>query len=80
MKYVVFSKATCPFCIRAKKLLEDRNLEHHIVNFEEGQQEVLQEIKLAASWDTVPMVFQVSPNGTIKLIGGCSDLEKTLDV
>jgi glutaredoxin 3 len=80
MKYVVFSKATCPFCVRVKEILEDKNLDHHIINFDEDQQEILQELKLASSWDTVPMVFQVSANGVIKFIGGCSDLERCLSV
>ena len=80
MKYVVFSRATCPFCVRVKEILEDRNLAHHIINFDEDQQGILQEVKIAASWNTVPMVFQVSSDGAIKFIGGCSDLERCLDV
>ena len=80
MKYVIFSKSECPFCQRAKAILEDRDLRHHIIDFKEEQRGILQEIKVAASWNTVPMIFQVADDGVIKLIGGCSELESLLSV
>ena len=80
MKYVVFSKSTCPFCQRAKAILEDKNLSYHIIDFKEGNQEILQEMKVAASWNTVPMIFQIAEGGEIKFVGGCSELESLLGV
>lgn len=73
MKYLVFSKATCPFCLKAQELLENSNKDYKIVDFKESQQGLLQELKYAYNWPTVPMVFELK--GTdIKLIGGYSDL------
>ena len=40
---------------------------------------ILQEIKEAYNWPTVPMIFQVRDNTSINFIGGFTDLEKHLD-
>jgi glutaredoxin len=80
VKYVVFSKPTCPYCQRAEEVLDNNDLEYHIINFEESQSQVLQEIKQAFDWSTVPMIFEVSERSSINFIGGCSDLEVHLGV
>lgn len=80
MKYVVFSKPGCPYCQRAEELLESKSLPHHVVNFREGQTDILAEIKEAASWKTVPMIFKIGTKNKIEFIGGCSDLEVHLGV
>jgi len=80
MKYVLFGKATCPFCVKAGTLLEEKNLTYHMVNFEENQAEALHAVKTAWDWKTVPIIFYVNDSGDIKLLGGCDDLEKHLDV
>lgn len=80
MKYVVFSKSSCPFCKKAEEMLINNNLDYHMIHFEETQKHVLQEIKQAFDWTTVPMVFEVSKRAEINFIGGCSDLEVHLGV
>jgi len=75
MKYVVFSKSSCPFCQKAEELLAGSDLDYRIIHFEDSQKQVLQEIKLAFDWPTVPMIFEVSKYAKINFIGGCSDLE-----
>ena len=80
MKYVLFAKPACPFCVRAETLLKERSLVCHVVNFDEDQEEVLQSMKVAWDWETVPMVFHVGDKGDIKFIGGCDDLEQHLSV
>jgi|TARA_R110002074_G_scaffold330599_2_gene501113 glutaredoxin 3 len=79
MKYVLFIKESCPFCIKAKEILELKKVEFKVVNFEEDQTNILQDIKEAYEWPTVPMIFQVKEGSTIKFVGGFSDLEKHLD-
>jgi|TARA_R110002110_G_scaffold55804_1_gene159114 glutaredoxin len=79
MKYVLFIKESCPFCVKAKEVLEQSGAELKIVNFEEDQVGILQEIKEAYNWPTVPMIFQVRDNTSINFIGGFTDLEKHLD-
>ena len=84
MRYVLFVKDACPFCVKAEELLNDKGLDFKSVSFEPEQEGLLQEMKDAYHWQTVPMVFQVSaPNQPgmpeIKFIGGYTDLIKFLD-
>ncbi len=77
MKYILFVKDECPFCVKAVQLLEKKSLDYKIVSFEPDQERLLQEIKSAHDWKTVPMVFY--RNGSlIKFIGGYTDLCKEL--
>ena len=78
MKYVLFIKETCPFCIQAQELLEEHEANFKLIKFEEDQKKILQEIKDAYEWDTVPMIFQVTDRAVINFIGGYTDLIKHL--
>jgi len=78
MKYVLFIKETCPYCVQAQELLEKHEANFKLVKFEEDQKKILQEIKAAYEWDTVPMIFQVTDHAIINFIGGYTDLEKHL--
>ena len=78
MRYILFAKKTCPYCIMAQDLLQERGEDYSVVDFEPGQEGVLTEIKKAHEWSTVPMVF--SRDGQdIKFIGGYSDLLKLFE-
>ena len=78
MRYILFIKQTCPFCVKAVQLLQQRGLPYKIVDFEPDQEEVLREIKEAHSWKTVPMIFE-RDGADIKFIGGFTDLEEWLE-
>lgn len=79
MRYVLFIKNTCPFCVKAKDLLEEKKQNFKVVSFEEDQQAILQEIKQAYEWPTVPMIFQVEDDAKINFIGGFTDLVESLE-
>ena len=49
-----------------------------VVNFEPDQQQVLQEIKDAYQWPTVPMIFRINDDKKVDFIGGYTDLCETL--
>tara|TARA_A100001515_G_scaffold111331_1_gene92373 strand:- start:215 stop:460 length:246 start_codon:yes stop_codon:yes gene_type:complete len=74
MRYVVFSRESCPYCHSAIELLEERDEQVKIVSFDDDQLEILQEVKSAYEWGTVPMIFEVNDNAQIKFIGGYTDL------
>tara|TARA_R110000824_G_scaffold401155_1_gene611094 strand:- start:333 stop:575 length:243 start_codon:yes stop_codon:yes gene_type:complete len=78
MDYVIFSKPQCPFCIKAVKLLEDRDKNFKVVNFNDNQQDVLDELKDALKWPTVPIVFY-REGSTLEFIGGYTDLMKRIE-
>jgi len=78
MRYILFIKQTCPFCNKAVDLLQQKKLLYSAVNFEPSQEDVLDKIKEAHNWKTVPMVFE-RDGADIKFIGGFTDLEKWLE-
>ena len=74
MKYVMYIKKTCPFCVKAQRFLQEQKKDFKIVDFEENDN-VLQNIKEAYNWSTVPMIFELEDQEhNIKLIGGYTDL------
>lgn len=78
MEYIVFCKPSCPYCIQAIDLLEGNNKSFKVVNFNENQGEVLQEIKAALDWQTVPMIF-LKDKSVMNFIGGYTDLVEQLE-
>ena len=75
-RILVISKTYCPYCKRAKKLLEEKKLEFEVVELDERSDgELLQEAlaRRAGGHSTVPMVWF----GT-KFVGGASDLERSI--
>ena len=77
MRYILFVKRECPYCVMAIRLLEEKNLNYKLVNLESDQKIILQEIKDAYDWTTVPMIFYRNGNLT-KFIGGYTDLLEEL--
>ncbi len=66
---VVYSKAYCPFCVRAKALLDSKGVNYK--EFDIGQQPELRDemIAKANGGYTVPQIFIGEQH-----IGGCDDL------
>tara|TARA_R100000008_G_C3542055_1_gene145344 strand:+ start:297 stop:539 length:243 start_codon:yes stop_codon:yes gene_type:complete len=78
MRYVIFSKPECPYCIKAIELLEKTEKTFKVVNFAPQQENILNEMKEAYEWSTVPMVFRIDEDGAIDFVGGYTDLSKYL--
>ena len=55
MRYVVFAKESCPYCVKTVELLEDKEQNFKVVNFEADQTKILGEIN--ASDKPCIMVF-----------------------
>lgn len=64
----IYTFSTCPFCIKAKELLENENIEYNEIEISNNR-EKLKELKKETSCGTVPQIFV----GT-RFIGGCDDL------
>jgi len=66
---VIYTKAYCPYCVRAKALLNHKNIE--FVEFDIGQQPELRNemIEKANGHYTVPQIFVGEQH-----IGGCDDM------
>ncbi|EFA74528.1 glutaredoxin [Heterostelium album PN500] len=72
-KLVVFSKSTCPYCIRVKSLLTKLGQHPHVVEIDQlpNTSEYQRALSTISNITTVPQVFINQ-----KFIGGCTDTEK----
>ena len=68
-KVVIYSKSTCPFCVKAKALLEQEGLAFEEIELNEFPQRRDEMIEKSGGRTTVPQVFIND-----KHIGGCDDL------
>lgn len=71
-KVVVYSKVPCPYCVSAKRFLEDKGVPFEEIDLT-GQFEEMQKIKETTGWRSFPIILIDD-----KLIGGYTDL-KALD-
>ena len=68
-KVEMYSKTTCPYCIRAKMLLKDKGVELQEILVDFGGEKKQEMVQRANGRMTVPQIFI---NGTH--VGGCDDL------
>lgn len=67
-KVTVYTFNTCPFCIKAKNLLDDENIEFNEIDITTDRGK-LKELEAKTGSSTVPQIFAGD-----KFIGGCDDL------
>lgn len=68
-KVEIYTKMTCPYCIRAKRLLADRRAEVVEYAVDMGGEKKGEMIQRAGGRTTVPQIFINDQH-----IGGCDDL------
>ncbi|MBF0613535.1 MAG: glutaredoxin 3 [Magnetococcales bacterium] len=66
---VMYSTTVCPFCVRAKQLLNKKKVSFEEINLDKTPERRDEMVKLAGGRRTVPQIFI---NG--QHIGGCDDL------
>lgn len=67
MKIEIYSTTNCPYCVSAKKLLQDRNLAFQEIDVSEPEKK--EALKNKTGWRTVPQIFIDD-----QLIGGFQEL------
>lgn len=72
-KIKLYSKTVCPYCIRAKKLLDSKKILYVEENLDEDPDLFLR-LKERTGWMTVPMIFFGE-----NLIGGYNELVQALE-
>jgi glutaredoxin 3 len=65
----IYTKAFCPYCWRAKELLEAKGVEYREIPVDYGGEERAQMIERAKGRTTVPQIFIREWH-----VGGCDDL------
>jgi glutaredoxin 3 len=72
-KAVVWSKNSCPFCVQAKALLNQKGIEFEERNIQEGTWTKEQLLEAVPNARTLPQIFLDD-----KLVGGFTELRKHL--
>lgn len=69
MQVTIYTQTTCPFCIRAKGILDELEIPYteHVMD---GKNAELKGLKLEYGHSTVPIILLDG-----KYIGGCDELE-----
>ena len=65
----IYSSDRCPYCLKAKKLLDNKGVEYTEINVTEDEEARAALIEKANGLRTVPQIFIDG-----KHIGGCDDL------
>ncbi|MBP9726189.1 MAG: glutaredoxin 3 [Gammaproteobacteria bacterium] len=66
---IIYTKTTCPYCVRAKQLLEEQQLSYQEIKIDEHPEKRAEMIEKSNGRTTVPQIFI---NGNHR--GGCDDL------
>lgn len=66
---VIYTRATCPYCIRAKRLLEMRGARFEEIDINRAPERRAEMIERAGGRTTVPQIFIGGRH-----VGGCDDL------
>ncbi len=65
---IVYSSATCPYCVRAKRLLEKKNIAFTEIRVDDNPEKRI-EMQNRSQRQTVPQIFIGDYH-----VGGCDDL------
>ena len=68
-KVEIYTKSTCPYCIRAKRLLDMKGIAFTEVSVDWGGKDKEEMVQRAGGRTTVPQIFIDGQH-----IGGCDDL------
>ena len=68
-KIEIYTKKTCPFCVRAKQLLDQKSVSYTEIKVDEDPKELEMMLLRSEGRRTVPQIF-IHDRG----IGGCDDL------
>ena len=69
MKAKIYSTKICPYCVRAKMLLEKRNIEYIEYKVDEDSEKYAEMLELSGCRQSVPQIFIEE-----KHVGGYDDL------
>ncbi|MEO5972972.1 MAG: glutaredoxin 3 [Sphingomicrobium sp.] len=73
-KVEVFVKTTCPYCIRARRLLDLKGIDYKLRVVDFGGPDRAEMIERAGGRSTVPQIFIGQ-----RYVGGCDDLMRLED-
>lgn len=72
-KVVMYSKNPCPYCVNAKRMLDNKGVSYEVIDLTDKPDE-MDAIKNKTGWRTVPIIMIDG-----KLVGGYSDMKALED-
>ncbi len=66
---VLYTRSFCPYCLRAKALMQDKGVHFEEINLDEHPERRSEMIQRAGGRSTVPQIF-IGGQG----VGGCDDV------
>ena len=75
--YYVVGRQSCPWCVKAKELLENKGIPCYFRDLEK-QKDLLYEYTHKFEWNTVPMVFFIASEDQYEFVGGFADLKNRI--
>jgi len=66
---IIYSTLTCPYCIKARQLLESKSVDYQEVRIDKHPELVAEVIEKSSGQKTVPQIFIGDYH-----VGGCDDL------
>jgi glutaredoxin len=78
-QYIVIGKESCPYCTRAKNLLDSKNIEYTYRDFQQVNSADVAALEKIAGQEfrTVPQIFKYKEGGGLNYIGGYTELAQT---
>lgn len=70
MKAKLYTKPTCPFCIKAKAILAEKGVDYEDIDVSSNPELRAKVSESVGGYRTVPMIFLDG-----EFIGGCSELQ-----
>lgn len=67
-KVIMYTWTVCPFCVKAKRLLNQKGIPFEEINLDNKDDE-LDKLRAQTGWKSVPQIFIGN-----EFIGGCDDL------
>ncbi|MCD6185687.1 MAG: glutaredoxin 3 [Deltaproteobacteria bacterium] len=68
-KVIIYSTLICPYCIKAKHLLESKGIDYQEVRIDKHPELIAEVVKKSGGQKTVPQIFINDYH-----VGGCDDL------
>ena len=66
---IIYSSGKCPYCVKAKQLLESKNVAFEDLRVDKNPELVAESVKKSGGQKTVPQIFIDDYH-----VGGCDDL------
>lgn len=82
IQYIIIGKPGCPYCTRAKDLLESKNIGFTYRDIQQVNSGDIAKLERIAGGDfyTVPQIFKYKQGGGLDYVGGYTELRESFNI